>query len=86
MAEKEKQTYSFRCENNSLTINGVSKVIEISEREAQLKLQGDVLVVKGDGLNLARLDKEQGVVAMDYSRLSSLSFKGGGAGLKGLFR
>ena len=82
---KQTQPYSIHCENNALTINGVTKVIEITEREAQLKLQADTLVVKGSGISLTRLDKDKGVVAMDYSRLSSLSFRSG-TSLKGLFR
>ena len=87
MAEnKQTHPYSFTCENNTLTVKGVSKVIEITEKEAQLQLHSDTLLVKGSGINLTRLDKEQGVVAMDYSRLSSLSFRQSGVNLKGLFR
>lgn len=83
---KQTQPYSIHCENNALSINGVTKVIEITDREAQLKLQTDTLIVKGSGISLTRLDKDKGVVQMDYSRLSSLSFRSGGVSLKGLFR
>lgn len=86
MAEKEKQPYYLCCENNSITIKGVEKVIEITDKEAQLKLHANTLIVKGNGINITRLDKEQGVVAVDYSSLSSISFRQGGMSLKGLFR
>ena len=87
MAEKEKQTYSLCCENNAITIKGVTKVIEISDKEAQLQLSNRTLVIRGDGINITRLDKEQGVVCLDFASLTSISFKqSGGLGLKGLFR
>ena len=85
MAEKQTQPYSLHCENNALTVKGVSKVIEITEREAQLKLVSTTLVIKGEGVNITRLDNEQGVVELQYSRLGSLTFRTA-ASLKGLFR
>lgn len=84
--EKEKQPYSFNCENGVLTVKGVNKVVEITDKEAQLKLSSNTLTVKGAGINITRLDKEQGVVALEYSSLASLSLHSGGVGLKGLFR
>lgn len=86
MAEKEKQPYSLCCENNVLTVKGVSKLIEVTEREAQLQLSATTLLVKGSGVNLTRLDKEQGVVALEYAALTSLTFRQSGLNLKGLFR
>lgn len=86
MAEKEKQTYSLCCEHNVLTVKGVTQVIEIAEREAQLKLISNTLFIKGNGLNVTKLDKEQGVVVMEYSSLSSLAFRNSGVSFKGLFR
>ena len=73
-------------QNKTLTITGVSKVIEITDKEAQLKLDSTTLTVKGSGINITRLDKDQGVVAVDYSAITSLSFRQGSVGLKGLFR
>ena len=84
--EKEKQPYSLCCENNTLTIKGVNKVLEITDKEAQLKLASNTLTVKGAGINITRLDKDQGVVALEYSSLASISFRQGGVSFKGLFR
>ena len=86
MAEKEKQTYSLACEHNVLTVRGVTQVVEITEREAQLKLTGNSLFIKGNGLNVTKLDKDSGVVVMEYSSLSTLSFRQGAPSFKGLFR
>lgn len=85
-AKQQTQPYSLHVENNVLTVNGVTKVIEVTDREAQFKLSSAVLTVKGDGLNITRLDNDKGVVALQYARLSSVSFRNGGQGLKGLFR
>ncbi len=89
MAEKQQiqsKPYSIVCENNLLTIKGVKQVVEISEKEAVLKLYENTLIVKGDGLNVIKLDKEQGVVVSEYKALSLLSFKQNGFSVKGLFR
>lgn len=86
MQEKETQTYSFCCENNLLTVNGVTKVVEITDKEAQLKLRSNTMLVKGGGINITKLDKDKGVVAMEYTQLSSVSFRQSGVNLKGLFR
>lgn len=83
---KQTQPYSIHCENNALAVNGVTKVIEVTDREAQLKLASTILVVKGEGVNITRLDNDKGVVALDYSRLTSLSFRQGSQGFKGLFK
>lgn len=80
------QPYSMTLDGNSLTVKGVSKVVEVTEREAQLTLSSTTLIIKGEGINITRLDNEQGVVALQYTRLSSLSFRQVGVNLKGLFR
>ena len=86
MAEKEKHLYSLCAENNVLTVRGVKQVVEISEKEAQLKLFDNTLNIRGNGLNVIKLDKEQGVVVMEYVSPTSLAFRQGGMTLKGLFR
>lgn len=83
---KSIQPYSIVCEHNSLTVKGVKQVVEVTEREAQFKLASNMLIVKGGGLNITRLDKDQGVVVIDYASLSSLSFRQNGINIKGLFR
>ena len=82
---KQTQPYSIHCENNSLNVTGVTKVVEITDREAQLKLASITLVIKGDGINITSLNNEKGAVSLQYSHLSSVSFRSG-ASLRGLFR
>lgn len=82
---KQTQPYAIHVENNVLQITGVTKVVEITDREAQLKLGSTTLIVKGDGVNITRLDNDKGVVSLQYSHLSSISFRTG-ASFKGLFR
>ena len=84
MAEKEK--HSLVYDNNTLTVRGIAQVIGISEKEAQFKLSDKTLWVKGAGLNVTKLDKEQGVVVLEVGTLTSLTYRQGGLSLKGLFR
>lgn len=79
------KSHSLCFENNVLTIKGVGQVVEVDEKEGQFKLANGLLIVKGGGLNIAKLDKEQGVVVLEVKSLSSLSYKQS-VGLKGLFR
>ncbi|MCH5153259.1 MAG: hypothetical protein J1F68_04810 [Clostridiales bacterium] len=81
----EKQ-YSFNFDNSVLTVKGVQQVMEISDRQAIFKLDGNTLTVKGSGINVTKLDKEQGVVVLEVAALSSLSLRQSGVNLKGLFR
>ena len=84
MSSEKKHSFSF--DNNVLTVKGVAQVVEISEKQAIFKLENNTLTVKGSGLNVTRLDREQGVVVLDVSTLSSLTYRQGGISLKGLFR
>lgn len=81
----EKQ-HSFSFDNNVLTVKGVAQVVEISPKEAQLKLENNSLLIKGNGLNIIRLDKEQGVVVLEVTTLSSMTYRQSGINIKGLFR
>ena len=83
MAEKQ---HSLTYCNNTLTINGITQVISISSKEAELKLEKNTLFVKGSGLNVSRLDKEQGVVVLETQSISSLTYRQSGFSVKGLFR
>ena len=84
MAEK---LHSVNFENNTLTVKGVEQVVEISEKEAQFKLADSALTVKGSGLNVTKLDKEQGVVVLEVGALSHLTYRAHAlSGIKGLFR
>ena len=85
MAEKDVK-HSLVYDNNTLTVRGVTQVVEISEKEAQFKLTTNTLSVKGSGLNVTKLDKEQGVVVLEVASLTSLTYRQSGLGIKGLFR
>ena len=72
--------------NNVLTVKGVSQVVSISDKEAIFKIDGKTLNVRGSGLNVTRLDKDQGVVVLEVGALSSLTYRQGGLSFKGLFK
>ncbi len=80
------KTHSLEYSNNVLTIKGVEKVVEISEKEAQLKLSENSIVVRGSGLNVIKLDREQGIVQLETQSLQSLTYRANGLNVKGLFR
>lgn len=84
MANEKQHSLNF-C-NNVLTVNGVVQVVEISEREAQLKLSHNVLVVRGTGLNVVKLDREQGVLQLETQSIAQIAYKQGALNLKGLFK
>ena len=84
MAEK---VHSLVFDNNLLTVKGVEQVVQISEKEAVFKLSDNTLTVKGSGLNVVKLDKEQGVVVLEVSSVQSIAYRANAlAGIKGLFR
>ncbi len=85
MSDKTKP-HSLNYCNNILTVNGVMQVVEISEKEAQLKLSDTTLFIKGSGLNVTKLDREQNVVQMETQSLQSLIYRHSAVGFKGLFR
>ena len=78
--------HSVVFDNDVLTVKGVTQVVSISEKEAILKIDGKTLTVRGTGLNVTRLDKEQGVVVLEVATLSSLTYRQGGLSFKGLFK
>lgn len=86
MAEKAIKQHSLNFCNNLLTVNGVVQVVEISEREAQLKLSQNTLIVKGTGLNVVKLDREQGVLQLETESISQIAYRQSGLNLKGLFK
>lgn len=83
MSETLKHSFSF--DNGVLTIRGIKQVVEISDKQAQFKLDGNTLTVRGSGLNVCKLDREQGVVLLEVKSLSALSYRQIGT-FKGLFR
>ena len=84
MAEK---THSLVFDNKTLTVKGVEQVVAISDKEAQFKLSNSALTVKGNGLNVTKLDKEQGVVALEVESIASITYRANAlSGIKGLFR
>ena len=84
MADK---VHSLIFDNNTLTIKGIEQVVSIGEKEAQFKLSDNSLTIKGSGLNVTKLDKEQGVVVLEVGQLHSIAYRAHAlSGIKGLFR
>ena len=84
MAEK---VHSLIFDNHTLTVKGVEQVVAISDKEAIFKLADNTLTVKGSGLNVTKLDKEQGVVVLEVSQIASITYRAHAlSGIKGLFR
>ncbi|MBQ4273310.1 MAG: hypothetical protein IJB95_06675 [Clostridia bacterium] len=79
------KSHSLCFTNNTLTINGVVQVVEVDEKEGHFKLEKCTLIIKGAGINIAKLDKDQGVVVLELKTLSSIAYKQTPT-LKGLFR
>ncbi|MBQ2894798.1 MAG: hypothetical protein IJE92_04690 [Clostridia bacterium] len=79
------KSHSLCFANNTLTINGVVQVVEVDEKEGHFKLEKCTLVIKGAGINIAKLDKDQGVVVLELKTLSNIAYKQTPT-LKGLFR
>lgn len=93
MSEKQSSEHSperahtLSYGSNLLTVCGVVSVVEISEREAQLKLSHSTLSIKGGGLNVVKLDREQGTVTLEVQSISQISYRAFAlGGLKGIFK
>ncbi len=82
----DKTSRYLLLDNNLLTVKGVKQVVELGERQAVFKLEGNTLTVRGNGLNAVRLDREQGVVVLEAPTVSSIGYRQGGIGLKGLLK
>lgn len=83
MAEKH---HSLVYENNVVTVKGVVSVTEIAEKEAVIKLEKNTLVIRGKGINIAKLDKEQGVIVLETADVQSFTYRAAGVNFKGLFK
>ena len=88
MSEKSerKLPHSISYNNGTITVNGVVKVIAVSEKEAQLKLSESLLAIRGSGLNVTKLDREQGLVQLEVANVQSFTYRQSGISFKGLFR
>ena len=72
--------------DGKITVMGVTKVVQISERECVFRLDGQTLTLRGTGLTVTKLDRDNGTVALDVEQLSSVAYRNSfGGGLKGLF-
>ena len=83
MAENK---HSLNFDNGIVTVRGVKQVVEIEEKQAVFKLEGTTLTVKGTGLNVVKLDREQGVIIFETGSVTSFGYHSSGMSLKGLFR
>lgn len=50
---------------SNLTLTGVEKVFETNENKVQVRVSGSNLLINGEGLNIARLDVETGVIQIN---------------------
>lgn len=79
------KSHSLHFQDGALTVTGVVQVVEVDEREARFKLDGSTLCIKGSGLNIVKLDKDQGTLLLQVKTLTSATYKQT-VGIKGLFR
>lgn len=84
MLQREFFLEKLIVQDNDLQIFGVAKVVEVCTKQAVFKLSKTTLSVKGDGLSITSLDKDKGIVALEFTTLSSVSYKNGIVG--GLFK
>lgn len=79
------KSHSLHFQDGTLTVTGVVQVVEVDEHDARLKLDGSTLCIKGNGLNIVKLDKDQGTLVLQVKTLNSATYKQT-VGIKGLFR
>lgn len=79
------KSHSLHFQDSTLTVTGVTQVVEVDEQEARLKLDSSTLCIKGSGLNIVKLDKDQGTLLLQVKTLTSATYKQT-VGIKGLFR
>lgn len=63
----------------NITLSGVTEVISLTDGEAIIDTDKGRLVIKGKGLSLSKLDREQGKMSMSSEFVGSLVY---GAGKK----
>ena len=64
--------HKLNFDGKTLGIEGVSKVVEISDKECLFKLADKTLAVKGSGLNVVRLDRTEGVVVLETEQFERI--------------
>ena len=74
--------HTFCYGKGKISVEGVVKVVQISERECVFRLDGQTLTLRGSGLSVTKLDRDGGTVVLDVDKLSSATY---GSGVKGLF-
>lgn len=79
------KSHSLHFQDGTLTVTGVVQVVEVDEHDARFKLESSTLCIKGNGLNIVKLDKDQGNVLLQVKTLNSATYKQT-VGIKGLFR
>ncbi len=78
--------HSLSFERDVLTLKGITQVVEVSPKLALFKISNGSVTVKGEGINIAKLDKADGTVILETKRLDSITYKQGMGGIKGLFK
>ncbi|MBQ9706991.1 MAG: hypothetical protein IJV78_03775 [Clostridia bacterium] len=80
------QQHSISYSASVLTLQGVTKVNQITPTEGIFTTEESTVVVKGTDLNIAKLDNQSGCVVLQVATLISITYRSKSAGLKGLFR
>lgn len=62
-----------------LTVNGITNVDSISDKEVELKLSSGNLIIKGSNLNANKLSIEDGTIVIDCDAVYSLTYSKGAA-------
>lgn len=76
--------HKLLVEENTLTIYGIVAVCEVSPKQAQFKLDGCTLTVKGSDINMTKLDKAEGLAQCQTGQITSVTYHRA-VSLKGLF-
>ncbi|MDD3831382.1 MAG: YabP/YqfC family sporulation protein [Clostridia bacterium] len=58
--------------SNSITINGVSNVVSIFDKEAVINTEGGLIEVVGQGLTASKLELDKGLLVLSFESLVNI--------------
>lgn len=65
MEEGVSREHALNYTRNQLTITGVKEVVSFEDREINLNLNENGILIKGSGLNVAELNLKSGLLKID---------------------
>ena len=68
--EVQKPSKITICNQNDLTINGISKVLSITEKHISVIINGKTVAVEGENLSVSELNIETGILVASGKILS----------------